>query len=205
MIRASNGQIREREWWICGGGLLLGGYVSGPTLPAAATAVLANTEGANILRRNSDDVGWEYGVLVDANKGKVKCKLCDKVHTKKRNRLTTVRLNKLVYIQFNSKLINKKEKIKSKKISDVLLSNDTTEAQGFLHENGDDCALVVYRDEEDEMEGTGIPWSVIGDAVGAEEQLELRRSARVGQLYEGEEFDSEEQFDEDEDDYVEPY
>lgn len=112
----------------------------------------------------------------------------------------------MVYIQFNSKLINKKEKIKSKKISDVLLSNDTTEAQGFLHENGDDCALVVYTDEEDEMEGTGIPWSVIGDAVGAEEQLELRRSARVRQLYEGEEFDSEEEeFDEDEDDYVEPY
>ncbi|CAD6220557.1 unnamed protein product [Miscanthus lutarioriparius] len=128
------------------------------------------------------------------------------VHTKKRNRLTTACLNKLVYIQFNSKLINKKEKIKSKKISDVFLSNDTTEAQGFLHENGDGCALVVYRDEEDEMEGTGIPWSVIGDAVGAEEQLELRRSARVRQLYKGEEFDSEEeQFDEDEDDYVEPY
>jgi len=104
-------------------------------------------------------------------------------------------------------LINKKEKIKSKKISDVFLSYDTTEAQGFLHENGDGCALVVYRDEEDEMEGTGIPWSVIGDAVGAEEQLELRRSARVRELYE-EEFESEEEeFDEDEDDYVmdEPY
>ena len=86
------------------------------------------------------------------------------------------------------------------------MSNDTTEAQGFLHENGDDCALVVYRDEEDEMEGTGIRWSVIGDAVGAEEQLEPRRSARVRQLYEGEEFDyEEEQFDEDEVDYVEPY
>ncbi|CAD6225520.1 unnamed protein product [Miscanthus lutarioriparius] len=103
-------------------------------------------------------------------------------------------------------LINKKEKIKSKKISDVLLSNDTTEAQGFLHENGDDCALVVYRDEEDEMEGTGISWSVIGGAVGVEEQLELCRSARVRQFYEGEEFDSEEeQFDEDKDDYVKPY
>ena len=56
------------------------------------------------------------------------------------------------------------------------------------------------------MLGTGIPWSVIGDVVGAEEQLELRRSARVRQLYEGEEFDSEEeQFDENENDYVEPY
>ena len=86
------------------------------------------------------------------------------------------------------------------------MSNDTTKVQGFLHENRDDCALVVYRDKEDEMEGTGIPWSVIGDAVRAEEQLELRRSARVRQLYEGEEFDSEEEeFDEVEDDYLEPY
>ena len=121
--------------------------------------------------------------------------------------LTTTRLNKLVFIQFNTKLINKKEKIKAKKISDVLLSSETTEAQGFLHEDGDECALVIYRDEEDEeMEGTGVPWSVIGEAVGAEEQLELRRSARVRELYEGEEFDSEEEeFQEDEDDDVEPY
>ena len=46
----------------------------------STTEVAPKTEGANLLRRNSDDVGWEYGVLVDANnKGKVKCKLCDKV------------------------------------------------------------------------------------------------------------------------------
>ncbi|CAD6242804.1 unnamed protein product [Miscanthus lutarioriparius] len=79
-------------------------------------------------------------------------------------------------------------------------------AQGFLYEDGDNCAIVVYRDEEDEeMEGTGIPWSVIGEVVGADQQLELRRSARVRQLYE-EEFDSkEEEFDEDEDEYMEPY
>jgi Sec-independent protein translocase protein TatA len=31
----------------------------------------------NLLKRNSDDVGWEYGTLVDAqNKDKVKCKFC---------------------------------------------------------------------------------------------------------------------------------
>jgi hypothetical protein len=36
-------------------------------------------EGVSVLRRNSDDVGWEYGVLVDVNnKDKVKCILCDK-------------------------------------------------------------------------------------------------------------------------------
>jgi hypothetical protein len=32
----------------------------------------------NLLKRNSDDVGWEYGVLVDAkNKDKVRCKFCN--------------------------------------------------------------------------------------------------------------------------------
>jgi hypothetical protein len=106
--------------------------------------------------------------------------------------------------------MNKRAKIKSKKVTDVLLSSDTTKAQGFLQENGDECALVVFRDEEDEeeMEGTGIPWSVISDAVGAEEQLELRRSARMRELYEDEEFESEDEEFEDEDDYEmdqEPY
>lgn len=49
------------------------------------------------------------------------------------------------------------------------------------------------------MEGAGIAWSVIGEAMGAEEQLEWRRSARVRQLYDGEEFESEEEeYDEDE-------
>ena len=112
----------------------------------------------------------------------------------------------MVYIQFNNRLLSKREKIKTK-ITDVLLSSDTTEVQGFLQEGGDDCALVVFRDEEDEdeMEGTGIPWAVIGEAVGAEEQLERRRSGRVREareLYEGEEFSSEEEeyeSDEDED------
>jgi hypothetical protein len=46
----------------------------------STTEVAPKTEGANLLRRNSEDVGWEYGVFVDANnKDKVKCKLCDKV------------------------------------------------------------------------------------------------------------------------------
>ncbi|CAD6335899.1 unnamed protein product [Miscanthus lutarioriparius] len=111
------------------------------------------------------------------------------IHTKKRNRLTTTRLNKLVYIQFNSKLLSKREKIKSNKITEILQSSDTTEAQGFLQEGGDDCALADFRDvEEDEMK-----------AVGADEQLELRRSARVRELYEGEEFESKEEEYDDED------
>ncbi|XP_021305486.1 uncharacterized protein LOC8072840 [Sorghum bicolor] len=176
-----NFDYNPASWW-----RLYGTEV--PALQKMATRILSLTSSASGCERNWS--GFEA------------------IHTKRRNRLTTTRLNKLVYIQFNSKLLNRREKIKSKKINDVLLSNETTEVQGFLHENGDDCALVVYRDEEEEeeMEGTGIPWSVLGDAVGAEEQLQLRRSARVRELYEGEEFESDkEEFDEDEDDYLEPY
>lgn len=78
-------------------------------------------------------------------------------------------------------MMSKRDKIKTKKISDVLLSNDTSEAQGFLHKDGDSCATIVFADEEEEevMPGTGIPWSVIGDAMGAEEQLQVRTSARA--------------------------
>jgi hypothetical protein len=46
----------------------------------AAAAPAPENEGVNLLKRNSDDVGWEYGVLVDPkNKDKVKCKFCNKV------------------------------------------------------------------------------------------------------------------------------
>ncbi|CAO2046328.1 unnamed protein product, partial [Urochloa humidicola] len=170
----NNFDYNPASWW------RLYGYET-PALQKMATRILSLTSSSSGCERNWS--GFEG------------------VHTKKRNKLTTTRLNKLVYIQFNLKLLSKREKIKTKKIADVLLSSDTTEAQGFLQEGGDDCALVEFRDgEEDVMEGTGIPWSVIGEAMGAEEQLELRRSARVRHLYEGEEFESEEEvFEENED------
>ncbi|XP_066327256.1 uncharacterized protein [Miscanthus floridulus] len=173
-----NFDYNPASWW------RLYGYET-PALQKMATRILSLTSSSSGCERNWS--GFEG------------------IHTKKRNRLTTTRLNKLVYIQFNSKLLSKREKIKSNKITDVLLSSNTTEAQGFLQEGGDDCALADFRDgEEDEMEGTGIPWSVIGEAVGADEQLELRRSARVRELYEGEEFESEEEKYDDEDvNYIE--
>jgi hypothetical protein len=47
------------------------------TSEAAGTQVPA--QGANLLKRNSDDIGWQYGVLVDAsNKDKVRCNFCKK-------------------------------------------------------------------------------------------------------------------------------
>ena len=42
--------------------------------PQTETGVTSREE-VNVLKRNSDDVGWEYGFLVDANnKDKVECK-----------------------------------------------------------------------------------------------------------------------------------
>jgi hypothetical protein len=98
-------------------------------------------------------------------------------------------------------MINKREKIKSKKITDVLISNETIEAQGFLFEGGADCAEVIHRDDDDEvMPGTNIRYSVIGEAMGVAEQLQLCQNSRMRDLYIEEEFKSEEEdFEEDED------
>ncbi|CAN1130445.1 hypothetical protein LINPERPRIM_LOCUS13235, partial [Linum perenne] len=65
----------------------------------------------------------------------------ESIHTKRRNRLTTSLLNQLVYIQFNSKLMSKKKRIKERKNVDILQSTDATEPQGFLVEGGDDSTL----------------------------------------------------------------
>ena len=40
----------------------------------------ASSDAASVLKRKSNDVGWEYGMLVDPkNMDKVKCKLCGKI------------------------------------------------------------------------------------------------------------------------------
>ena len=71
--------------------------------------------------------------------------------------------------------MSKRQQTKSKKISDILLSNDVMQAQGLMSDGGDEFATVVYQDdEEEEMPGTGIHWTVIGEAMGASEELELQ-------------------------------
>ena len=45
----------------------------------ASSSAASNSECSSVLKRNSNDVGWEYGALVDPNNlDKVKCKLCSK-------------------------------------------------------------------------------------------------------------------------------
>ena len=75
----------------------------------------------------------------------------------------------MVFVQFNTRMLSKKQRLKDKKNDDSLLSNDASEAQGWLYEGGDDHTLVVYRDEEDGHQGvhpeTRIPYDVIGEAM----------------------------------------
>ena len=106
----------------------------------------------------------------------------------------------LVYVQFNTRLLSKKEKISNKKSYEVLLSNDAAEAQGFFYEGGDEQALVGFRDPDEaeaEVPRTGMTWRILGDAVGADEQLQPRRSGRnqPRDLHEEEEFESEDDSD----------
>ncbi|KAI8568903.1 hypothetical protein RHMOL_Rhmol02G0236900 [Rhododendron molle] len=86
------------------------------------------------------------------------------IHTKKRNRLDATRLNNLVYLQFNAKLINNKRRGK-----DVLRASEATNAQGWIVEGGD-------VDEEDLV--LGLTWEMIEEATGADEVLQSRRTTR---------------------------
>ncbi|XP_075476751.1 uncharacterized protein LOC142518042 [Primulina tabacum] len=89
------------------------------------------------------------------------------IHTKKRYRLETSRLNDLVYVKFNANLSKKKSKREMG--GDLLLSSQASEAQGWLVDDGN----------EDEVEpGLGLTWRMVAEASGADEVLHPRRSAR---------------------------
>ncbi|XP_073153114.1 uncharacterized protein [Henckelia pumila] len=62
------------------------------------------------------------------------------IHTKKRNRLDVTRMNNLVYVQFNARLMNKKRR---KDKLETLLTSDTSNAESWIIE---DC---VNEDEVD--------------------------------------------------------
>ncbi|XP_052181388.1 uncharacterized protein LOC127794391 [Diospyros lotus] len=59
------------------------------------------------------------------------------IHTKKRNRLDVNRLNNLVFVQFNAKLMNKQKREKERNV-DVLLASDASNAQGWIVDGEDE-------------------------------------------------------------------
>ncbi|KAJ9553011.1 hypothetical protein OSB04_017056 [Centaurea solstitialis] len=101
------------------------------------------------------------------------------VHTKKRNRLETTKVNNLVFVQFNANLMEKNQKRKERQF-EVLLAPDASEAQDWIVDDVDDV---------DEVE-PGLPWETVSEAIGADDVLRSRRSARARELSE-EEFSSE--------------
>jgi hypothetical protein len=79
-------------------------------------------------------------------------------------------------------MIDKRKKLSSS--SDVLLGEDASRAQDWICEG-------AYVDEEIDPV-TGLSYNLIDEAMGATEAMEPRRSARVRELHEVEEFVSNE-------------
>lgn len=99
--------------------------------------------------------------------------------------------------------MNKQKREKERNV-DVLLARDASNAQGWIVDGGDD-------DEADP--GTGLTWEVVGEASGADEMLQPRRSCRVSRELHEDDFESEEEeedeqeidFESDEDRVLEEY
>ncbi|XP_047313749.1 uncharacterized protein LOC124917339 [Impatiens glandulifera] len=85
------------------------------------------------------------------------------VHTKNRNRLTTEKLNDLVYVQFNSKLFYKKKR------NDILEASDYNKAQHMMVDGVQD----VESDVDEEIDPiTGATHMEVGDVVQLREPCE---------------------------------
>ncbi|KAI3525618.1 hypothetical protein L1887_04528 [Cichorium endivia] len=129
----NNDSFDPGTWWMTYGN-------STPTLQKMAIKILSLTTSSSGCERN-----WS------AFEG---------IHTKKRNRLDSQILHNLVYVQFNSKLINKCARVRNQN-TDVLRSVDASKAQSWI---------VSIIDDEDEIEeGDGL--EVGGEGIGEAREL----------------------------------
>ncbi|XP_019178166.1 PREDICTED: uncharacterized protein LOC109173393 [Ipomoea nil] len=90
----------------------------------------------------------------------------EEIHTKKRNRLESNRLNNLVFVQFNATLMNKSKQDKN---IEKLVGSDASLVQDWIVENL----------ENDDTE-PGLDCN--NNAMEVDEALQPRRSARLGDL-----------------------
>ncbi|GKA48864.1 reverse transcriptase domain-containing protein [Tanacetum coccineum] len=81
------------------------------------------------------------------------------VHTKKRNRLEVAKMNNLVYVQANANLMEHNKKRKARN-HEILLGENASEAQEWI------------------VEFDNAHWEAVGDALGVEDELRPRTSAR---------------------------
>ncbi|XP_047094389.1 uncharacterized protein LOC124706764 [Lolium rigidum] len=106
----------------------------------------------------------------------------EQVDAKRRNKLDIRCRDDLVYIQFNGRMMVKRKRFESS--CDVLLGEDAYMAQDWICEG-------AYKDEEVDPI-LRLPYSNSDDALGGSEAMKPRRSARVRELHEVEEFVSDE-------------
>ncbi|XP_047095864.1 uncharacterized protein LOC124708221 [Lolium rigidum] len=107
----------------------------------------------------------------------------EQVDAKRRNKLDVRRRDNLVYIQFNGRMMDKRKKYSSS--CDVLLGDDASTAQDWIVEG-------AYAEDEVDP-ATGLNDTIIDEAMG----IEPRRSARVRELHEVEEFVSDDESEHD--------
>ncbi|XP_044946762.1 uncharacterized protein LOC123395794 [Hordeum vulgare subsp. vulgare] len=100
------------------------------------------------------------------------------VDAKRRNKLDVARRDNLVYIQFNGRMIDKRKKLSSS--SDVLPGEDASRAHDWI------CEDAYINEAIDRT--MGMPCNIIDGEMGESEHVQLRRSARVRELHEVEEF-----------------
>ena len=85
------------------------------------------------------------------------------------NRLDTTRLNNLVYVQFNARILNKKRREKEKNV-DVLIASEANMAQGWIVDGGDDDVV------------SDLPSERVGEESGVDGGLEPRRGPRIQEI-----------------------
>ncbi|CAH1441575.1 unnamed protein product [Lactuca virosa] len=98
------------------------------------------------------------------------------VHTKKRNRLETSKLNDLVYVQFNANLMEKKTKKRKDRNMEVLLANNSLSAQEWIL----DC---------DECDVDEVDPKTVDEALATDVSQAPRESPRTRELLD-EDFES---------------
>ncbi|CAH9140124.1 unnamed protein product [Cuscuta epithymum] len=137
--QVNDGKFDPANWWTTYGHQV-------PNLQRLAIKILSLTSSSSGCERNWSTFEW--------------------IHSKKRNRLDVKRLNSLVYVQFNAKLLKRKKKEMDEYID--LLASDARNAQGWLVDVNETIEEINH---------------VVDEASDGNELSQPRRSARLRELY----------------------
>ncbi|CAI0458872.1 unnamed protein product [Linum tenue] len=153
-----------------------------------ATVTPSTVENANSLKRKSDDIGWEYGKLVDPNnKDRVICNFCKNVNTEGINRFKKHIAQvgggvakcksfpdepKLACLKW---LEGTEKKKQDKVVRELGLRSDVNVSSGVQQEEGLTCVVVAFNSiENDEFKQMVEAIGQFGPGLKPPTQYELR-------------------------------